>query len=937
MKGTPLAVIVLCLAAIIFVLTLPGSANDTNNTFETNSTIIFDEENMPGSGFVVDASLQSGKDNNIEKEIFVKYYFGRVMKSYVAQQPYDAVTIPGLTNQVITGEPVIPFNTAKILIPQGMEIDEIEVVPGKKEYLGKFYIEPGQEPVPISSMLNSTMTLEPTLPSAAIYESEQPYPKDSYSIIGTQNKYGFEILYINLYPISYLPKTNKTFLYQTFNVTVTTKPAEKLAGSLFRGRSQDREIVASIVDNRAVSSTYVPVKLTGSSPLLSGNYDYVIITSQALKDTPAPNNFQALVNWKNQRGLSATIVTVEEIYNSYGGYDNQEKIRNFIRDAYQNNGVNYVLLGGDADGANVGGESGNNIVPVRGLWAWSKECNPPNIASDLYYACLDGNFDNDGDKIYGEPGEADLLAEVYVGRAPVDSSTEVRNFVRKTIDYESSTIADPYLRKVWMVGERLGFGGIAEYAGNYKDQIKDDSSADGYTTKGFPDEDYDVSTLYDRTYTWSKSVLINIINGDIHTINHLGHANPLYVMKMGIGDVDALTNDQYFFGYSQGCYSGSFDNRGFDPSAGGSCQYLSSDCILEHFVTGSHGAFGFIGNSRYGWGRSYSTDGPSQRFDRQFWDAIFGEGIRNIGRANQDSKEDNVGSISSVYIRFCYYEINLLGDPETPYFIPSVPTVTNSNGATSVTSTSARLNGALTNSGGENSGVYIYWGDSDGGASKTAWDNGEFLGVKGVGAFNLDKTGLTPGTTYYYRCYANNSYGEDWADSSETFETLCITPTITNAAGASDITPYSARVNGELTDNGDFDPAVYICWGESDGGISKTAWDNEAFLGVKGIGDFHLDLTSLSPGTTYYYRCYASSSCGEDWADASETFETLCIPPTITNAEGASYIAPHSARLNGAITDTGGENPEIYVYWGDSDGGTNFANWDYVVNLGMTG
>jgi len=59
----------------------------------------------------------------------------------------------------------------------------------------------------------------------------------------------------------------------------------------------------------------------------------------------------------------------------------------------------------------------------------------------------------------------------------------------------------------------------------------------------------------------------------------------------------------------------------------------------------------------------YSTDGPSQRFDRQFWDAPLGEGIFEIGRANQDSKEDNLWDINGGCIRWCYYELNLFGDP----------------------------------------------------------------------------------------------------------------------------------------------------------------------------------------------------------------------------------------------------------------------------------
>ena len=47
-------------------------------------------------------------------------------------------------------------------------------------------------------------------------------------------------------------------------------------------------------------------------------------------------------------------------------------------------------------------------------------------------------------------------------------------------------------------------------------------------------------------------------SGDYGIYNHLGHANTSYVMKLVNSDVDTLTNDNYFFIYSQGCYPGDF-------------------------------------------------------------------------------------------------------------------------------------------------------------------------------------------------------------------------------------------------------------------------------------------------------------------------------------------------------------------------------------------
>ena len=586
------------------------------------------------------------------------------------QNATKSIRIPGLENRIIPGEPVVPFRTARILIPFGEEVQEIKVLPGEKKNLGKILIEPGQDPLPISFSGNHTYTpLNETT-----YGSMDPYPRDVYSVIGVQEKKGYKILFINLYPIMYIPKTKDTYYFGTFDLEVKTAPIETLDRGLYRGSAEDRAYIERMVDNPREASTYSrDIVPTGASSLLDGIYDYVIITSRALKNAPVPYNFTDLVRWKSSKGVASTIVTVEEIYATYPGVDEQEKIRNFIRDAYINNGISYVLLGGDADGGRSSGEGWNNVVPARGFWAWDYEATPPNIPSDLYYACLDGNYDYNGNGIYGEPGdgpgggEVDLLAEVYVGRAPVDSYAELSNFVRKTIAYESGA-NDGYHKEVLMVGEYLGFGGVSDWGANSLDEIKDGSEASGYNTRGFPD-DYNKSTLYERDREWKKEDLMGIIDGNVHIVNHLGHAHVVSVMKMKAEDVGRLKNDRYFFGFSQGCYAGSFDNR--DPDS----IYLATDSILEQFVTEPHGAFAFIGNSRFGWGRRSTTDGPSQRYHRQFWNGVFGEGIENIGRALQYSREANLGSIDTTsdgnVMRFCYYQINLLGDPETSFHKPS--------------------------------------------------------------------------------------------------------------------------------------------------------------------------------------------------------------------------------------------------------------------------
>lgn len=263
---------------------------------------------------------------------------------------------------------------------------------------------------------------------------------------------------------------------------------------------------------------------------------------------------------------------------------------------------------------------------------------------------------------YSEEGEwtreyyrfkADFLADVYVGRACVGNAAEVENFVDKTIAYMNTNTSDPYLKKILMAGEYLGFlcipGGrrLNELIGTCRE---------GYKTVGFPSLKYDIQKLYDRNILfenkllqWKTFQIINRINKNVHIINHDGHSDYHYNMRIYIPDVDKLTNDKYFFVYSQGCNAGGFDN---------------GDCVAEHLtVKTSHGAFAGIWNARFGWFLSRYTDGESQRYHREFWDAVFGENITVISKANEDSKIDNLWRINDGYMKWVCYGLNLFGDP----------------------------------------------------------------------------------------------------------------------------------------------------------------------------------------------------------------------------------------------------------------------------------
>ena len=521
---------------------------------------------------------------------------------------YDILKVPNLSIYGNPGMPVMPYKTVKLLLPPNSKLIGVDASTNQEIIMdGSYLVEPGQAPVPISKKDITNFTP----PNETIYKSENPYPKDIYEIISVQKVNGYRVLLLNIYPVKYYPKSGNISYFPDIAITVKTSEVFNTpidVNNNFRGSAKDGKRIADMVDNPETLKRYPPKPMgqlsTTVLPLSSSSYDYVIVTNNALKPT-----FQGLSNWKNSRGVNTTIMTVEDISAIYSGADLQEKIRNFIKDAYNYWGITYVLLGGDTD-----------IIPHRGFYVEMGGYTDYDIPSDLYYAALDGTWNNDSDSLWGEPGEEDLFAEVYVGRAPVGNIPEANNFIHKTIAYENLSGSEPYLKKALMLGEKLD---SVTWGGDYKDEIK------SYLTPRWM-----TSTLYDRDYpgnNWPKSEIISKINQEQHLINHLGHSSTDYSLKMSNSDINYLTNNNYSLVYTQGCYGGAFDNR---RSPG----IYGSDSISEAFVVGEHGAFAMIANSRYGWYSPGSTNGPSQYFDREFFDAISNENIRNIGKAMQDSK-----------------------------------------------------------------------------------------------------------------------------------------------------------------------------------------------------------------------------------------------------------------------------------------------------------
>ncbi|MGI9244500.1 MAG: lamin tail domain-containing protein, partial [Verrucomicrobiales bacterium] len=261
------------------------------------------------------------------------------------------------------------------------------------------------------------------------------------------------------------------------------------------------------------------------------------------------------------------------------------------------------------------------------------------------------------------------------------------------------------------------------------------------------------------------------------------------------------------------------------------------------------------------------------------------------------------------------------------------PPVVDNTAATNIQPSSAALGGNVTDTGGAPPTTTLYWGDNDAGTSAAAWDNSVNFGSQ-EGNFSTGISGLAPSTTYYFRCFASNSGGSDWANSTASFTTAAPPdpPSVINNS-ATNVAFEEADINGTVTGSGGETPDVTLYFGDNDGGTSAGSWDNSVDLGPVS-GSFTNSLFFLDDGTTYYFRAFAQNSGGSAWAPSSASFTTLAFsPPTVGNSP-ASNLTGTAALVGGSITGTGGQAPSVTIYYGDNDGGTSPGNWDASAALG---
>jgi uncharacterized repeat protein (TIGR01451 family) len=572
-----------------------------------------------------------------------------------SREGYTFVDATGGTREFRAGRPDLPWVSERIDIPAGQRVTGVEVLGVETATLAR-----GARLAPALVASPGLGPSERTRPDARFFAASIPQPEELVGLGEQGGLRGRNVAFLRVSPARWNPATGEIELVTSVRVRVTLEDGAPPAASRERiVREWEDEGLPSGIPTRelgaaltsadggvtGVKGKAAPFRPQQVPSVLGSPVAYVIITNDALAPT-----FQALADWKTQSGVPAVVRTISFIQQQYpAAADDAERVRLFIRDAYSRWGTRWVLLGGDTD-----------IIPTR--QAITLFYGGESIATDLYFSCLDGNWNADGDSIFGEgfvgpgdPGDAtDLLPEVYVGRAPVLTVSDAQTFVNKTLQYEKTPLggyenqwlmfAEVLFPKPWTFGDPTQLDGaeLAEDLLPLTDQ----------------EPNFTVTRLY-QNYTdgrWRPGSLPENYAAVMAGLNagpgialHIGHGYR-NTMEVGDGslvnsDVQSLHNGNKLINlYAINCTSSAID----------------FPCIGEAFLLNPNGgAVSNIGSTRF--------DFPSagRAYQYEYFRLFIEDSVSAVGELQARSKLPFIAFSSYDGVnRWTQMTLLLLGDPE---------------------------------------------------------------------------------------------------------------------------------------------------------------------------------------------------------------------------------------------------------------------------------
>ncbi|UCG43829.1 MAG: hypothetical protein JSU73_04215 [candidate division WOR-3 bacterium] len=519
----------------------------------------------------------------------------------------------GMTHAWTTepGEPLLPVVSGNVLIPAGAEVDDMTVTELERVEIGTGILVHPVQPMRPLSEFNSVLFEEP---DQAVYGVDAVYPSRDLVRIPAGSKTGFRIAGFLYCPFEYYPASGRLVLVTKARVTVSYREHAVQVPVLTPGqRDWAATDVAALVVNPGDVSRMAPPAAEKDA----GELDVVIFTSSTM--APELVDFR---KWLMRKGYYTEIVRHDTL--STSGRDVQERMRNFLRDKFEDNGLKYVILAGDIQ-----------HCPLRyGYLPYMTY----DVPAQMYFGDLDGSWDANNNNRFGEmEGDSvDLFQDIYVGRLPLDDAADAANFLRKDTTYEMGPNTD-YLDDVILPAEVL-WSNI-----DFHGMIVNTNILRALNSRS--------SWVADSGINMGPGNVINAINDGAQLLHYAGHgSNTAFGSTFNASHIASLTNaDKPFISMTMACHCGWFDHP-------------STECLAEWMINATNGgAVSALYNARYGWGAP-PTQGPNSNLNCQFFNNFL-KGMTQ-GKAHGLARDFlRNESFSQMTMRWAMYTNTLQGDP----------------------------------------------------------------------------------------------------------------------------------------------------------------------------------------------------------------------------------------------------------------------------------
>ncbi len=559
---------------------------------------------------------------------------------------YAQLNMPGCINLGKTaGEPLLPQRFIKLILPPQTTIESYEIIGTPEEVINtnidikETPIIPTQPSIPFGEQPGDFII------NSALYTSNQVYPSEITEDYQIGYSRGYTIASFSLSPVQYNPQQGTIYYFSDIELNINLEKTNEI-NPFYRNNPDDRSWAESLVINPEVidyyGNTQKPLDYPGGLCDSSESYDYVIITTEHNSldgwstSGTTPYNWESLMSRHQvDQGLKCTVVTIQDItdcndyHNSNPLFNDIEAhIREFAKDAYQDWGISYILVGGD-----------DEWIPAREM----DTSYETSIDSDIYWSNLDSTFNEDGDSRWGEEGDPgyDLYAEIFIGRLTCDEPQDVSNWMTKSFLYADTSDMN-ILDNVALYGGNTGWScqgdDFMDYSAYYgtDDYLGPNPGSSGPYPGwlgyqyGFltwnamnPSTPYDLSEMWTAeppnpnwqggTESQAIAGLRDAISNDkVSIISGIAHANSQMSLDVGSSSWESdYHNTRPFFIHDYGCHCGDMD--------------ASDDGVLHSmlFHSDTELAFGCVFNTCYGWGNFDSTNSSSAVQTKTFWDYFF--------------------------------------------------------------------------------------------------------------------------------------------------------------------------------------------------------------------------------------------------------------------------------------------------------------------------